>query len=143
MMKRSSAGLIVAGLATVAAAQGPAKAVSTPAAELKWSAGPVPGVSTAAVEGDMTKGPSHFFLRYDAGFAAPAHYHSPDHFGATVSGTLVLIVDGKERRLAPGSYFAFLGKAAHAVRCEGGQACVMFIDARGAWDAVPAAPATK
>jgi hypothetical protein len=143
MTKRYSLGLLAAVLATAAFADGPAKAVSTPVSDLKWTPGGIPGVSTAAVDGDMAKGPSHFFLKYDAGFAAPVHHHSSDHYATTVSGNLVLIVDGKERRLAPGSYFAFTGKATHAARCEGSQACVMFIDARSAWDVVPEAAAAK
>lgn len=104
---------------------------------LKWVAAGVPGVSTAVVEGDQAKGPSHFYLRYAAGFVAPRHHHSPDHYATTVTGTLVLVVDGREQRLPPGSFFAFTEKATHAVRCEGNEACVMFIDARGAWDVVP------
>jgi quercetin dioxygenase-like cupin family protein len=85
----------------------------------------------------MAKGPSHFYLKYDAGLVTPLHHHSPDHYATTISGSLILVVDGKEHRLAPGSYFAFTGKAAHVARCEGSEACVMFIDARGAWDVVP------
>ena len=54
-----------------------------------------------------------------------------------MSGNLVLVVDGKDRRLVPGSYFALLGKAAHVARCEGAQDCVMFIDAHAPWDVVP------
>jgi len=117
-------------------AQGPAKAVFTPAADLKWTNAGAPGVASAIVKGDMAKGPSHFYLKYGAGFVAPVHHHSPDHFVTTVTGDLVLIVDGKEHRLPPGSYFAFTGKAKHAARCEGSQDCVMFIDARGPWDVV-------
>jgi quercetin dioxygenase-like cupin family protein len=126
-------------LSAAAIAQAPGKAVAKPAADLKWTPAGVPGVSTAAVEGDMAKGASHFYLKYDAGFTAPVHHHSPDHFATTVSGNLVLIVEGKEQRLAPGSFFAFTGKARHAVRCEGKEACVMFIDARAPWDVVPEA----
>src|SRR5262245_4696730 len=118
-------------------AQGAPNAVFMPAADLKWVGAGVPGVATAVVKGDMGKGPSHFYLKYDAGFVAPVHHHSPDHYVTTIAGNLVLIVDGKEHRLAPGSYFAFTDKAKHAARCEGTQACVMFIDARGAWDVVP------
>jgi quercetin dioxygenase-like cupin family protein len=117
-------------------AQGPTKAAFTPAADLKWIGAGVPGVASAVVKGDMAKGPSHFYLKYGAGFVAPVHHHSPDHYVTTVTGDLVLIVDGKEHRLPPGSYFAFTGKAKHAARCEGSQDCVMFIDARGAWDVV-------
>ena len=125
-------------------AQGKGKAVLTPAANLKWVGAGVPGVETAAVKGDMAKGASHFYLKYAAGFTAPVHYHSPDHYVTTVTGDLVLVVDGKEHRLPPGSYFAFTGKAPHAARCEGKQDCVMFVDARGKWDVVvPKAKAGK
>lgn len=126
-----------AAVAGASLAQAPGKAVVTSQASLKWADGGIPGVSTAAVEGDSAKGPSHFYLKYAAGFVAPVHHHSPDHFVTTVSGQLVLIVDGKEQRLAPGSYFALTGKAKHAARCETGSDCVMFVHALGPWDVVP------
>lgn len=109
-----------------------------PVAEIKWNNAVLPGVATAVVNGDMTNGASHFYLRYAAGLVTPLHYHTPDHYVTTVAGNLVLIVDGKESALGPGSYFALTNKAKHAARCEGTQACVMFIDARGPWDAVAA-----
>ncbi len=114
-----------------------AAATFTPMSDLKWSAAAIPGVSTAVVEGDMTKGPSHFYLKYDPGLVTPVHHHSPDHYVTVVSGTLVLTVDGKEHRLGPGSFFALTGKAKHAARVEGKDPAVMFIAARGAWDVVP------
>ena len=109
-----------------------------PVAGLNWKGFGLPGVATAVVDGDTAKGPSHFYLRYGKGFVAPLHYHSPDHYVTTVTGNLILIVDGKEHSLAPGSYFALINKAKHAVRCEGTEDCVMFIDARGTWDVVMA-----
>lgn len=135
-----AATLALAGAAApLASAKGPGKTVMTPMADLKWSDAGIPGVATAGADGDMKKGASHFFLKYAAGFVAPMHHHSPDHYAVTVSGNLVLITaDGKEVRLAPGSFFAFKDKAPHAGRCEGSQDCVMFIDARGRWDVVPA-----
>ena len=129
------AAALAGGLTVRATAAGEA-AEATPQASLKWTDAGVPGVSTAQVQGDMAKGPSHFYLRYAAGFVAPKHHHSPDHYATTVSGTLVLVVGGKEQRLLPGSYFDFTNKAVHAARCEGKQDCVMFIDARGPWDVV-------
>jgi quercetin dioxygenase-like cupin family protein len=124
-------------LAACGAAFAAGKSVVTPGSELKWANAGIPGVSTAVVDGDMKKGASHFYLKYAAGLVTPPHHHSPDHRVTTVSGTLVLTVDGKEHRLPPGSYFALLGKAAHVARCEGTEDCVMFIDARGPWDVVP------
>ena len=113
-----------------------AAAQTQPVESLKWADAGIPGVSTAVVQGDMTKGASHFYLRYPAGFVSPVHHHSPDHYATTVSGNLSLTMDGKEHRLPPGSYFSFIGKAPHVARCAGPEACVMFIDARGAWDVV-------
>ena len=109
-----------------------------PAPGLNWKGVGLPGVATAVVNGDTAKGPSHFYLRYNKGLVTPLHYHSPDHYVTTVAGTLVLVVDGKEHRLAPGSFFALINKAKHVARCEGTEDCVMFIDARGAWDVVAA-----
>lgn len=135
------AAALVAGAASsfafVASAQPEGHAVIDPVGGLTWAAGGIPGVSTAAVNGDMAKGPSHFFLKYAAGLATPLHHHSPDHYVAAISGTLVLTTDGKEHRLAPGSFFALTGKKAHAARCEGSADCVLFVDARGPWDVVP------
>ena len=128
--------IAIALAASMAAADSAAKSVVTPVASVTWTPAGVPGVSIAPVEGDMTKGPSHFYLKYDAGFSAPMHHHSPDHYGTVVSGAITLTTDGKETKLGPGSYFALLGKAPHAARVEGKEACVMFIDARGPWDVV-------
>jgi mannose-6-phosphate isomerase-like protein (cupin superfamily) len=125
-----------------ASSSGPSGAVIRPSGDLAWSPAGVPGVSTAVVQGDLSNGPSRFYLKYAAGFVAPVHHHSPDHFVTTVSGQLVLVIDGTEHRLAPGSYFALTGKAKHGARCEGGEDCVMFIDALGPWDVV-AEPAAQ
>jgi len=119
-----------------AMAQNAGKATLVPLSQVTWTGAGIPGVSTAAVQGDMKTGASHFYLKYAAGFVTPPHHHSPDHYVTTVSGNLVLIADGKEQTMPPGSYFAFTGKARHAARCEGAQDCVMFIDARGPWDVV-------
>ena len=134
----------VAAIALVVPGQvlaGKGAAVVKPRAELTWTPGKFPGVSSAAVDGDMAKGPSHFFLKYAAGLVTPLHHHSSDHYVTTVSGNLVLVVDGKETRVPPGSFFSFTGGAPHAARCEGSEDCVMFLDARGAWDVVPEAAA--
>jgi len=130
------AALALAPAAFPAFAQASSKATATAVADLKWTPAGIPGVSTAVVEGDMAKGPRHFYLKYDAGVVTPAHHHSPDHYATIVSGTLVFTLDGKEHRLAPGSFFAFTGKAKHVARVEGNEPCVMFIDARGTWDVV-------
>ena len=138
--------IVVLALCAVAGnafAKGSGKTVVAPQAGIQWTDAGIPGVSTAVVEGNMAKGPSHFYLRYAAGFVAPVHHHSPNHFVTTVTGNLVIISDGKEYKLTPGSFFSFTGKAKHAARCEGSEDCVMFVDARGPWDVVPEKSAAK
>ena len=112
-------------------------AVLVPPGEIKWQDVPnAKGVQIAAVQGDPSKGASHFFLKFAPGFSAPVHFHSANHYGTVVSGTVVLSVDGKDSKLPAGSYFAFTGKKLHATRCEAGADCVLSIDARGKWDVV-------
>lgn len=149
-MSGRKVGLVVGGLfasavavSLTAFAAGGA-AVVMPTTDLKWAASGIPGVSTSTVQGDMGKGASHFYLKYAAGFVSPLHHHSADHYVTTVAGNLTLVVDGKEHRLLPGSYFSFNGKAPHVARCVGTTDCVMFIDARDTWDIVPeASPQAK
>ena len=130
--------MLATGLAPSISAQSGGKAVFKPQAELTWTESGTRGVSFAVVDGDMKSGASHFYLKYGAGFVAPVHHHSPDHFVTTLTGNLVVIADGKEHALPPGSYFALTGKAQHGARCQGTADCVMFVDARGAWDVVMA-----
>jgi len=112
-------------------------AVLVPATDIKWNQVPgMPGVQIAPVDGDPSKGPSHFFLKFTGGFAAPLHHHSANHSGTVVAGTLALTVDGKEQKLPPGSFFAFTGKTKHETRCEAGPDCVLSLDVRGKWDVV-------
>jgi len=127
--------------AGTAAKGGPA--VLIPAANVQWSAVPgMTGIQIAPVDGDPSKGPSHFFLKFTGGFAAPLHHHSAEHFVTVVSGTLVLTVDGKQQKLPPGSFFTFTEKKSHATSCEVGADCVLSMDVRGKWDVVPADQAT-
>lgn len=113
-------------------------AVLVDAKDVQWKDVPgFPGVQLGVVEGDPAKGPHHAFHKFKAGFAAPLHHHSPDHFVAVVSGTLILTVDGKENHLPAGSYFSFKNKGQHATACAAGADCVIFADVRGKWDVVP------
>ena len=134
--------LALAALLPVAPAFAQGNAVFKPQADLLWNAVPdAPGVMIAAVQGDPAKGASHFFLKFPSGFSAPVHHHSANHYVTVVTGTLVLIVDGKEQRLPAGSYASFGGKKKHATRCEAGADCILAMDVRGRWDVVPEAQA--
>ena len=115
-----------------------AKSVVVEAAKVKFSAmSEFPGLETATVEGASTKGPHHSFTKFNAGFSAPMHFHSSDHFAAVITGTLVLTIDGVERKLTPGSYFSFTDKTIHSTKCELGADCLLFLDVRNKWDVVP------
>jgi quercetin dioxygenase-like cupin family protein len=104
---------------------------------IKWTEVPgFKGISTFTADGDAAKGPHHTFMKFSAGFSAPVHHHTADHFVSVISGTLVLTVDGQEHRLPAGSYFAFKNKHAHATACAADSDCVIFLDVRGKWDVV-------
>jgi quercetin dioxygenase-like cupin family protein len=115
-----------------AAKKGGGAAVIDPAGDLKWADVPDnPGVKIAAVQGDPNKGAARFFIKLPAGFTAPLHHHTPDHYVVVVAGTMVFNVDGKDNTLPAGSYFSFAE-------------CVLYADAHGKWDVVPEkAPAPK
>ena len=128
---------LVAALAAFAStAIGAEKTMVVTPDQLTWKDMGIPGVMSAQVTGDMTKGPSRFFLKYPKGFVTPAHHHTPDHYVTVVSGTLLLTVDGKETKLGPGSFFALTNKAVHVAKVVGDEDAVMFIQADGPWDVV-------
>lgn len=114
-----------------------ANAVFMEAKDIKWEAvAEHPGLYMAVVEGDSTKGAHHSFMKFDAGFSAPMHHHTPDTFVTVIKGDFVLTVDGIEHRLSPGSFFSFKKKQPHATMCATGSECIIFVDARGKWDTV-------
>jgi quercetin dioxygenase-like cupin family protein len=129
-------GALALGAANLALAGGGSLIV--PTAELKWNDVPgFTGVQLATADGDPGKGPAHFFLKFAAGFAAPLHHHTANHWGTVVAGTLVLTVNGKEQKLPPGSFFEFSHKTPHMTKCEVGADCILSMDVRGKWDVVP------
>jgi mannose-6-phosphate isomerase-like protein (cupin superfamily) len=146
-MKNLAVVFVVAVWSFIALAADPAKqagAVMVPAGDLKFTdVSDSPGVQIAAVDGDPAKGPSHFFLKFAGGFAAPLHHHTSNHYVTVVSGTLVLVVDGKEQKLPAGSFVALTGKTKHVTRCEAGADCMLGMDVRGKWDVVPETVAKK
>jgi len=144
MRKLWSCGLIATSTVALLSSAALAKpgATLTSATDLKWTDVPnFAGVHMAVADGDPAKGASHFFIKFDKGFAAPEHHHSADHFVTVVSGTVVLVVDGKETKLPAGSFFSFTGKKVHTTKCDAASDCVLFVDSRGKWDVVPEAAA--
>jgi quercetin dioxygenase-like cupin family protein len=142
--------VVGAGLSTIASQAGAAAkskkggtAMLMPAGDIKWTDMPQsPGVKMAILQGDPEKGAHHSLIKLPAGFTAPFHHHTSDHYATVLSGTMVFTVDGKEQRLPSGSYFSFTGKKTHITKCEAGADCVISNDVRGKWDVVPEAGTT-
>jgi quercetin dioxygenase-like cupin family protein len=117
--------------------KGPTNAIFVPAEQAAWKDVPgMAGVQMAAVQGDPMKGPHHALVKFTAGFTAPLHHHTADHYVTVVSGTMVETVDGQEQRLPPGSFFAFTKRKQHETKCDAGADCIISVDARGKWDVV-------
>jgi quercetin dioxygenase-like cupin family protein len=129
------------------AAASAGSAVLTAPSEMKWVDAPNVAPNTvklATVEGNAETGPHHAYNKFPAGFSAPLHHHTADHFGTVVSGTVTLTPEGgTPKKLGPGGYWEFKGGKKHSTRCEPGAECILFIDARGKWDVVLAEPAAK
>jgi quercetin dioxygenase-like cupin family protein len=121
--------------------------VELAASELKWVDAPgVPPntVKLAVVQGDPATGPHHAFHKFPAGFTAPLHHHTSDHYGTVISGTMVITPEGgAPKKLPAGSYWEITGAKKHTTKCEPGSDCVIFIDCRGKWDVVMAEAGKK
>lgn len=148
-MKRSVMTVVialVAGIAIGAAAKEASKAVSMPAAEIKWI--PMPGVppelglKIAPLWGDMQKGPYGFLLKLPAGYPGVLHTHSGDYHGIDISGTSTCAQEGQTdaKPLPPGSYWFQPGKAKHQNSCAAGADCVLYIHGATGFDSQVVAP---
>jgi len=119
----------------------PKAAILIAASDIQWTPDPKrPGTYTAPAEGNPDKGPAHFYLKYDKGFAGGLHHHSHDHGGWILQGTVILVVDGVETKLPPGSFYFVKAKKPHLAKCDAAADCVMTVDVRGKWDAISDAP---
>lgn len=115
------------------------KAVFWAAEDLKWVDVPNMPIKTAVLWGDPMKGAHGALHKFSAGFEAPLHHHTSDHHVIVVSGTAILTPEGEaEKKLGPGSYFAFTGMKKHTTKCDAASECLFFIDCAGPWDVVMA-----
>lgn len=96
-----------------------------------------PGPEMAVVHGDPMSGPSAFFLKIPAGGTPGVHTHTAGYQAVVVSGSAKHWLAGgakKAKKLAVGSHWFQPGGQAHDDKCEGAEACVLFIIADGAFD---------
>lgn len=115
-------------------------AVLKAAEDLKWTDVPnVKGVQQAVAWGNPQKGPHGAFDKFAAGTQVPLHSHTANLRSVIISGTMVFAMDGQSaKELGPGS-FAFLPSGAkHTTACKAGADCVLYSQASGAFDVVPA-----
>ncbi|HTL37180.1 MAG TPA: DUF4437 domain-containing protein [Kofleriaceae bacterium] len=133
------AGAFVAGVA-VGKAEPPAKAKFIAVEEVKWDdlgGGP----KIAQLTGDYKKGPYTGLLKLPAGFTSPVHSHSGTYEAVEISGTTSHWLKGedgtKAKKMTPGSYWTFQGKADHVSSCAAGADCVLFVWQKTKFDFIP------
>ena len=58
------------------------------------------------------------FASYPAGTSIPPHQHDTENVGVITQGELILTLDGKESRYAPGDWYHVPALAVHAARFD-------------------------
>ena len=117
-----------------------AKAVISPAADMKWvSIGPeTPDVKITDLWGDHTKGAFGALIKFPAGFSAPLHTHTADMRLVVISGTFIHTPQGKPPvNLMAGSYLNQPGGYIHETACGKTSECVFFTEGNGPFDLKP------
>ena len=100
-------------------------------AHIKW--GPCPelfpkGCEIGVLHGDPAKKETDVYLRVPAQYDIPAHTHTSAEHMTLISGTLDVKYKGEaEVTLKPGTYAYGPAGHAHQAKCEGPEACVLFI----------------
>lgn len=139
-MRRGILAIVVSFLAagTVLAQGAAGKAVTMPAADMKWAdmVGGPPGIKISTLWGDYTTGAYGAMLKFPAGLAAPLHTHTSDMRIVVVSGTFIHTPEGKPAvRLGPGSYLMQSGGSyRHTTECDKASECLIFSEGDGKFD---------
>ena len=116
-------------------------ALSETAADLQWGDCPAifpPGCKIAVLHGDPAEPGADVFLRVPSGYTIPAHSHTSAERMVLVSGQIDVTYAGHPAVSLKRGDYAF-GPAAlpHTARCNGAEACTLFIAFNGAVDALP------
>lgn len=96
----------------------------------------LPFVSFGTVEGDFEQGPHGSFGLFPGGASAPAHVHSGEYHGVTISGLLENpFADQTDApKMPPGSSWSVPGNAEHITACDSQEECLFFIHATAGFD---------
>jgi quercetin dioxygenase-like cupin family protein len=116
-------------------------ALSEKAADLQWGDCPAifpPGCKIAVLHGNPAEPGADVFLRVPSGYTIPAHSHTSAERMVLVSGQLDVTYAGHPTAsLKPGDYAYGPATLPHTARCNGAEACTLFIAFNGAVDALP------
>ncbi len=116
-------------------------ALSEKAADLQWGDCPAifpPGCKISVLHGNPAEPGADVFLRVPAGYTIPAHSHTSAERMVLVSGQLDVTYAGNPTAsLKPGDYAYGPATLPHTARCNGAEACTLFIAFNGAVDALP------
>jgi quercetin dioxygenase-like cupin family protein len=93
-----------------------------------WEPGPAKGISVAVLWGNPLKGEAGGeLLKFDKGFAIPAHTHPYSERAVILSGPFVVKQPGHgEERLDQGSFLIIPAGVEHQTRCEAGSRCEVY-----------------
>lgn len=116
-------------------------ALAETAADLQWGDCPAifpPGCKIAVLHGNPAEPGADVFLRVPPGYAIPAHSHTSAERMVLVSGQLDVTYAGHPAAsLRRGDYAYGPPGLPHVARCNGAEACTLFIAFNGAVDALP------
>jgi quercetin dioxygenase-like cupin family protein len=116
-------------------------ALSETAADLQWGDCPAifpPGCKISVLHGNPAEPGADVFLRVPSGYAIPAHSHTSAERMVLVSGQLdVTYVGHPTVSLKRGDYAYGPAMLPHKARCNGTEACTLFIAFNSAVDALP------
>jgi quercetin dioxygenase-like cupin family protein len=116
-------------------------ALSAAAADLQWGDCPAifpPGCKISVLHGNPAEPGADVFLRVPSGYTIPAHSHTSAERMVLVSGQLDVTYAGHPTvSLKRGDYAYGPAMLAHTARCNGAEACTLFIAFNSAVDALP------
>jgi len=116
-------------------------ALSETAADLQWGDCPAifpPGCKISVLHGNPAEPGADVFLRVPSGYTIPAHSHTSAERMVLVSGQLDVTYAGHPAvSLKRGDYAYGPALLPHTARCNGAEACTLFIAFNGAVDALP------
>ena len=116
-------------------------AISQADAALQWADCPAlfpPGCKMTVLRGDPARPAADVFLRIPSGYTIPAHSHTSAERMVLVAGQLDVTYAGHATvKLMRGDYAYGPPKLPHTARCNGPEACTLFIAFNTAVDALP------